>query len=134
MDIIANSLNSGQVLPCFKTVIISPILKQNLDPNSISNYRPISHLPLLGKILEIIVSKQLIAHVHNNNLFDTFQSAFRKSHSTETALIRITDTIISTLNRNTCCQLILLDISSDFDTLDYNILISQLTTVSISEH
>ena len=133
LNIIANSLNSGQVSPCLKTAIISPILKkQNLDPNSFSNYRPISHLPLLSKILERIVSKQLIAHVNKNNLFDPFQSDFRKGHSTETALLRITDTILSTLNSNTCCQLILLDLSSAFDTLDHNILISRLTLMGIS--
>ena len=107
LDIIANSLNSGQVSPCLKTAIISPILKkQNLDPNSFSNNRPISHLPLLSKILERIVSKQLIAHVNKNNLFDPFQSAFRKGHSTETALLRITDTILSTLNSNTFISII----------------------------
>ena len=133
LDIIANSLNSGQVSPCLKTAIISPILKkQNLDPSSFSNYRPISHLPLLSKLLERIVSKKLIAHVNKNNLFDPFQSAFRKGHSTETALLRITDTIFSTLNSNTCCQLILLDLSSAFDTLDHNILISRLTVMGIS--
>ena len=55
LDIIANSLNSGQVSPCLKTATISPILKkQNLDPKSFSNYRAISHLPLLSKILERI--------------------------------------------------------------------------------
>ena len=82
--IIANSLNSGQVSPCLKTAIISPILKKTkLDPNSFSNYHPISHSPLLSKILEIIVSKQLIAHIYKNNNFDPFQSAFRKNHSTE---------------------------------------------------
>ena len=133
LDIIANSLNSGQVSPCLKTAIISPILKkQNLDPNSFSNYRPISHLPLLSTILERIVSKQLIAHVNKNNLFDPFQSAFRKGHSTETSFLRITDTILSTLNSNTYCQLILLDLSSAFDTLDHNILISRLTLMGIS--
>ena len=101
LDIIANSLNSGQVSPCLKTAIITPILKkQNLDPNLFSNYRPISHLSLLSKILERIVSKQLIAHVNKNNLFFPFQSAFRKGHSTEKALLRIIDTILSTLNSN----------------------------------
>ena len=133
LDIIANSINSGQVSPCLKTAIISPILKkQNLEPNPFTNYRPFSHLPLVSKILERIVSKQLIAHVNKNNLFDPFQSAFCKGHSTETALLRITDTILSTLNSNTCCQLILLDLSSAFDTLDHNILISRLTLMGIS--
>ena len=134
LDIIATSLNSVQVSPCLMTAIISPILKkQNLHPNSFNNYRPISHLPLLSKILERIVSKQLIAHVNKNNLFYPFQSAFRNDHSTETALLRITDTILSTLNSNTCCQLILLDLSSAFDTLDHNILISRLTLIGISD-
>ena len=110
---------------------ISYLKKQNLDPNSLSNYRPISHLPLLSKILEIIVSKQLIALINKKNLFDPFQSDFRKGHSTETALLRITDTILSTLNSNMCCHLILLDLSSAFDTLDHNILISRLTLMGI---
>ena len=64
--------------------------------------------------------------MNKNNLFDPFQSAFHKGHSTETVLLRITDTILSTLNSNTCCQLILLDLSSAFDTLDHNILISTI--------
>ena len=129
LDIIANSLNSVQVSPCLKTAIIFPILKkQKPDPYSFSNYRPISHLPLLSKILERIVSKQLIAHVNKNNLFDPFQSVF----VTETAFLRITDTILSTLNSNTCCQLILFDLSSAFYTLDHNILISRLTLMGIS--
>ena len=132
LDIIANSLNSGQVSPCLKTALISPILKKiRPDPNSLYNYRPISHLPLLSKILEIIVSKQLIAHINKNNLFDPFQSALRKGHSTETAILRITDTILYTLNSKTCCQLILLDLSSTFDTLDHNILISRHTLMGI---
>ena len=112
---------------------MSPILKkQNLDLNSFSNYHPISHLPLLSKIFERIVSKQLFAHVNKNNIVDPFQSAFRKGHSIETALLRITDTILSTLNSNTCCQIILFDLSSAFYTLDHNILISRLTLMGIS--
>ena len=95
-------------------------------------YYPISHLPSLSNLLERIVSKQLISHVNKNNLFDPFQSAFLNGHSIETALLHITDIILSTLNSNTCCQLILLDLSSAFDTLDHNILISRLTLMGIS--
>ena len=107
---IANSLNSSQVSPYLKTAIIYPILKkQNLDPTSLRNYRPYYQVPLLSKILERIVSKQLIAHINKNNIFLPFISAFCKDHSTETALLHITDTVLSTLNSNTYCQLILLD-------------------------
>ena len=61
LDIIEHSLNSSQVSPCLNTAIISPILKKlKLDPSSISNYRPISHLPSLSKILERIISNKLL--------------------------------------------------------------------------
>ena len=105
---------------------------KNLEPNSLRNYRLISHLPLLSKIFKRIVSKQLIVHINKNNLFDPFQSVFHKDNSTETAHPHITDTILSTLNNNTCCQLILLDLSSAFNTLNHNILISRLIMMGIS--
>ena len=75
------------------------------------------NLLLSNTILERIVSKQLIAQINKNNMFDPFQSPFRNGNSTETALLRITDTLLSTLNSKTCCQLILLGLSSDFYTL-----------------
>ena len=58
---------------------ISSSKKTNIDPISLSKYRPISHLPLLSKILERIFSKQLIAHINKNNLFDPFQCDFVRS-------------------------------------------------------
>ena len=117
LNIITNSLNSGQVSPFLK--------KQNLDPNSISKYHPISDLSLLSKILERIVSKQCIAHINNNTIFDTFQRAFRKGHSTVTSPLRVTavhshDTMLSTFNSNTC-----------FRKMEHTILISRLTMMDI---
>ena len=63
----------------YKHAIITPILKKPLlDPNIIANYRPISQLPFISKILERIVAIQLNRFIAENKLYDIFQSAFRR--------------------------------------------------------
>ena len=69
----------------FKQVIITPILKKpSLDPESLLNYRLISQLPLVSKILERVVSHQLISYLTANNLLIPQKCGFRRGHSTET--------------------------------------------------
>ena len=99
-----------------KHAIIKPILnKPRLDIECLSNYRPISQLFFISKILERIVSKQLINYLNANTLFDTRQSSYRKFHSPETLLLSI-------LDDNSNIQLIILDLSEAFDTIDHSIL------------
>ena len=98
---------------------------------SVSNYRPISQLPFISKILERIVSKQLIKYLNANSLFDTRQSAYRKFHSPETLLIYILDDFLNKLDNNSNIQLILLDLSAEFDTIDHSILIKRLEDIGI---
>ena len=99
LDIIIISLNDGIFPTSFKHAIISPILKTPLlDPNIIANYRPISQLPFLSKILERIVAIVLNRFIAENKLYDIFQIAFRRGHSTETALQIILNIIYSTVS------------------------------------
>ena len=79
----------------------------------------------------LMFSKKRIAHINKHNILDPLQRYFHKSHSTETVLLRITDTILASLNNNTCCQLILLRISSTSDTIGHKILISRLSLMGI---
>ena len=83
------SLQSCTVPDCFKTAAVTPLLKKaSLDPNCLQNYRPVSNLPFLSKILEKVVLEQINNHKTANDLNEKFQSAYRKYHSTETALLR----------------------------------------------
>ena len=85
----------------------------------------------LSKILERIVAIQLNRFIAENKLYYIFQSAFRRGHSTETALQQILNNIYSTLSPSISCQLILLYLSCAFDSLSHSVLISRLEMIGI---
>ena len=126
--IINNSLISSLVPLEFKKAIISPLLKShNLDPDTLANYRPISHLSFLYKVLEKAVAGQLNEHLAINIIHDKFQSAHRPGFLTESTLIRITDDILFALDNKCFTGLIMIDMSAAFDTIDHNILLHRLS-------
>ena len=90
---------SQAIFPAFfKTAQVLPLLKKgNLDPTIPSNYRPISNLSTISKIIERLVHSRITSHVSSSPNFISSQSAYRKHHSTGTTLLRITDSL-----RNIC--------------------------------
>ena len=84
----------------------------NLDSLNSSNYRPISNLSIHSKVLERVVSSQLITYLTSNNILNIFQSAYLPHKSTESALTLITSDLLSGLNNNRGTILVLLDMSS----------------------
>lgn len=79
----------------FKHAVVEPILKKpGLDPSHPENYRPISKLPFVSKILEKVVAEQLTVHLEKHEIFDKFQSGFRKKASTEPALLKVSSDIL----------------------------------------
>lgn len=125
--IINKSLSSGIVPPEFKRAIVTPILKKpTLDQNDLKNYRPVSNLSFLSKLLEKVVIQQTLKHLETNNLAEPFQSAYRKCHSTETALLKIMNDLLIAADRKECSLFTLLDLSTAFDTIDHEILLQRL--------
>ena len=97
-----------------------------------SNYRPISKLSIHSKILNRVISSQFITYLTTNKIPNIFQSAYIPHKSTESALTLINSDLLSGLNNNRGSILILLDMSSAFDTLDHNVLTSRLSTIGIT--
>ena len=93
--ILNSYLCSGVVPPQFKQAVVTPMLKKHgLDPNDLKNFRPVSNLPFISKILEKVVLTQLQKHLSENDLLEIRQSAYRKNHSTETALLCVVDGLL----------------------------------------
>ena len=109
-DIVHEFLVSN-VFPSFnRSAVVKPLLKKStLDPNDLKNYRPVSNLSFMSKILEKVVAYQLLSHLNRYNLFSGFQSAYRPGHSTETALLKVVSDILSALDEDKFSVLVLLD-------------------------
>ncbi|KAK3569841.1 hypothetical protein QTP86_005854 [Hemibagrus guttatus] len=130
--VINGSLTSGHVPTVFKKARVIPILKKPaLDPSDISNYRPVSLLSLLSKILERVVCNQLSDYLMQNNLHDPNQSGFKAAHSTETALLAVTEKLHAARLAKLSSVLILLDLSAAFDTVNHKTLLSTLRSLGI---
>ena len=92
----------------------------------LNNFRPISNLNFISKILEKVVASRIQSHLLSNSLSSSFQSAYRMFHSTETTLLGIHNDLILAMDRGEVTSLILLDLSAAFDTVDHSILLHRL--------
>lgn len=107
--------------------ILKPKLKKNgLDVSDVRNYRPISNLTYISKLVERLVYKQVLEHLENNGLLPKLQSGFRRRHSTETALIKVLSDIFMAMDEGKVVLLGLLDMSAAFDLVDHDILLTRL--------
>ena len=123
------SLKSGSMPAKLKEAVLKPLLKKpNLDQTEFKSYRPISNLSFLSKVIEKVVALQLTSYLEDNHLYEPLQSAYKKFHSTETALIKVHNDIATAIDSGHSVILVLLDLSAAFDTVDHTILIRRLST------
>ena len=125
--IINKSLATSVAPACFKRAVVRPLVKRpGLDKEVLNNYRPVSNLPFVSKLLEKVVEHRLKDHLEINNLHDFHQSAYRNNYSTETALVKVQSDIAKALDKKRVVVLVMLHLSSAFDVIDYGIMLTRL--------
>ena len=121
------SLSTGS-MEGLRDSVITPILKKaGLDPESLSNYRPVCSSLYIDKLIQSSVLVQLNEHMSSNALHISQQSGYKRNHSCETVLLRILNDVLISLDSGICSVLLLLDLSAAFDTVDHELLLDILS-------
>ena len=121
-------LATGTFPKQLKIAVVKPIFK-NGDCDCLSNYRPISILPIISKVLEKLIYTQMINFINEENIISKNQFGFRKNHSTYMPIMLIQDYITKALEKNDLVVGIFLDLSKAFDTVDHKILVQKLNMI-----
>jgi len=125
LHILNLSFQHGVMPTELKSAYITPLFKGG-DAMLIKNYRPVSILPVFSKIFERLMYNRLMSYIEKYNILYKYQFGFKKNHSTEMALIVLTEKIVTALEKNEHVIGIYLDFAKAFDTVDHNILLMKL--------
>ncbi len=127
------SIKESTIPNCWKLAKVNPFFKSG-SAQDVNNYRPISILPTLSKLIEKHVHDSFMAYLNHYNLLSKSQSGFRKNHSCETALVSMLDKWIKALNEGKFVGVIMIDFRKAFDLVDFDILIRKLKIYKCSDH
>ncbi|KAJ8714528.1 hypothetical protein PYW07_002753 [Mythimna separata] len=130
--IVNTSITSSSFPSLWKVAKVHPLPK-TLDALDVKDLRPISLLPVLSKVLEKVVCAQLVNFLETNKILPDVQSGFRKGRSTATALLDVTDNILSAQDNGMCTLLVLLDFSRAFDCINVPLLLSKMVYYGFDE-
>ena len=119
-------LQSGYFAEEWKEALVHPLPKKCGLDFDFKNLRPVSNLQFISKLTESAVADQTQAYMSHHRLYPVLQSAYRKHHTTETALLRVHNDILMSMNKQHVTLLVLLDLSAVFDTVNHDILFSRL--------
>ena len=126
------SIATGEIPQDWKCARVSAIFKKGSRLET-GNYRPISVLPVVSKIIEKIVHSQLYQYLTENNLLSNAQSGFRKKFSTQTSLHRLTEFVYESLSNSKVVGMVALDLQKAFDTVDHCILLQKLNHYGVKD-
>lgn len=126
------TLSTSEIPKILKFAFVFPLFKGG-DQSVLSNYRPISILSTLSKVLERLINRQLKSYLEDHEILSKFQSGYRKKHSTMTAALKVVNDISFSLDRKQNCASIFIDLSKAFDSVDHQILKQRLVNIGLSE-
>ena len=116
-EIVNLSLKEGSIDGLKQADIIPSLKDPALYPNILKNYRPISNLSFVSKLIERVVLRQLNEHMKLNGLEIEEESAYKKHHSTETIMVKVVNDLLISFDSKSATILIMLDLSAAFDTV-----------------
>ena len=119
------TFQTGLIPDSVKIALVTPIYKAN-ENFLFENYRPISVLTCFSKLLERLMYKRLISFINKQRILSKHQFGFRKNHSTDHAIIELTDNITKAMDEGKYTIGIFLDLSKAFDTVNHQILLNKL--------
>ena len=119
------SFETGEYINSFKIAKVIPIYKKG-SANDVQNYRPISILPVMSKIMEKLMYKRLLSFLNRQHFFYKYQFGFRKNHSTSHATALLAENICKAFEKKQTTIGVFLDLSKAFDTIDHRILLAKL--------
>ena len=128
--LVNNSFKMAALPKAWKIAEVIPVPKEG-NSEEPANNRPISLLPILSKVSERLAHKQFVEFLTTHGKLSTYQSGNRKMHSTETALINVTDNILKAIDEKSASLLVLLDMSKAFDSLNHNLLLGKLRKLGL---
>ena len=131
LDILNKSIKYGIFPNDWKHGMVIPIPKV-VNPQFVNDLRPITLLPLPGKILERLIHNKLYPYLESHNILATNQNGFRKQHGTTDTIFKFLSHVIDNMNQKKVTIAIFIDFKKAFDTLDHEILLQKLGKINIS--
>ena len=124
--IVNKSLAQGEFYTNWKEALVKPLVKNRKLGTTLTNYRPVSNLHFISKIVEKVTLDQFTQHCNRNSLLPNYQSAYRQHHSCETSLVKLVNDILWTMEKQLVTVVVILDLSAAFDTVDHDLLLEVL--------
>ena len=126
------SLKTGSIPFLWKVANVTPVHKKG-DKQNPDNYRPISVIPALGKILEKVVYSRLMHYLDEHNILNPFQSGFRPNHSTEDVLLKTVEDWRLSVDRGNAVAAVFIDFSKAFDSISHPLLVKKLQSIGVAD-
>ena len=124
--IVNRSLDQGEFYTSCKEALVKPLVKKKILGTAMTNYRPVSNLQFISKIVEKVTLDHFTQHCNRNSLLPNYQSAYRQYHSCETSLVKLVNDILWAMEKQLVTVVVILDLSAAFDTVNHDLLLEVL--------